>query len=180
MFNFIITLDKNIAIFINALEKPQILNDIFIFITTLGNTAMIWIAIIIILLIRKETRRVAVLMAIALIIDYILVDLSIKPLVARLRPFLVVDNIKMLLSKTPESFSFPSGHTASSFACAMTYYYNKRKSAMAFVLIGLAILISLSRIYLCVHFLSDVVAGAALGILIAWAVHAVARKYAYN
>ena len=89
-------------------------------------------------------------------------------LVARDRPCWIDPTIQLLVA-SPKDFSFPSGHTMASFEAAVSIFlYNRRWGAAAFVL---AVLISFSRLYLFVHFPSDVLTGLVLGTVIAVAVH---------
>ena len=87
----------------------------------------------------------------------------LKPLVARPRPF-TSDPARILLIPRPEDYSFPSGHTAVSFAAASAaLFMKKRKTGVAFG--AVACLIAFSRLYLYVHYPTDVLAGAVIGIL---------------
>ena len=86
-----------------------------------------------------------------------------KPLIARTRPF-DANNLKdILLIKAPKDYSFPSGHTMASFAAATVLIYMNRK--VGIVAMVLAVLIAFSRLYLYVHYPSDVFAGMIFGIL---------------
>ena len=135
------------------------LDRFFVFITWLGNGGMIWILLCIVLLVKPETRKTGVSMVFALIIaasaTYVL-----KLAVARPRPFLLDRGIELLIT-APADYSFPSGHTASSFAAAWTL---KEKPKLFIPSFLLASLIAFSRMYLLVHYPSDVAAGMLIGI----------------
>ncbi len=141
----------------------QILDTFMIFMTTLGNTGMIWIALIILLLIRKQTRFFGYLCLIALLSEYFINDMIIKDVVARDRPF-IAHNLDILI-KPPSGYSFPSGHSASSFAFAGMFLLFKQKGR--FLVLVIATFIAFSRVYLDVHYLSDVLVGITLGLAVA-------------
>ena len=128
----------------------------------LGKGGWIWIALCIGLLIYPKTRRTGVILLIALVIDFIVVNLGIKPFVARLRPYEI--NAEFQLIVPPEhDYSFPSGHAAASFTAASALFFARSKWWIPATI--LAVIISFSRLYLYVHFPSDVLVGILLGIL---------------
>lgn len=148
----------------------QIVDTFFIIVTKLGDNGMIWLALIAGLIIYKPTRRFGFLCLIALITEFFINDFVLKNIIARPRPF-IAHNLDILI-KAPSGYSMPSGHSASSFVVASMFYLHKQKGRV-FVLI-LAGLIAYSRVYLHVHFLSDVLVGAALGFVVAWIIY---QKY---
>ena len=95
------------------LHQP-ILDSMMIFITSLGNVGCIWLVIIAVLFMNKKTRNLGILLAIAVVVNTILCNGLIKPIVARTRPYEVNSAVSLLISK-PLDYSFPSGHTAISF-----------------------------------------------------------------
>ncbi len=151
---------------LSAIEKIQnpVLNWFFARITLLGNGGILWIAIAIILLLLPKTRRCGCAMAISLLLLLLLGNCLLKPLIARPRPFMLREDLLLLIPK-PSDFSFPSGHTYSGIASAIVilrYYPRWGISAMV-----LALLIAFSRLYLMVHFPTDVLGGILLGALCA-------------
>ncbi len=133
-------------------------------ISFLGNAGWIWIVIGVILAVMPKTRRIGMTVCISLLFSLILCNLTLKPLIARVRPYDLVDGIELLIS-TPIDYSFPSGHTSASFAAAASIFaYDKKWGAGA---LTLAVLIAFSRLYLYVHFPSDVLGGMILGSLCA-------------
>ena len=142
------------------------LDTFFSTITHLGDAGIFWILLTLALLCTKKYRRAGVAMACALVLDLIFCNLLLKLLVGRLRPF-AVNTAVALLVPPPLDASFPSGHTASSFAAAAALWaagYH-RMGAAALVL---ACAIAFSRLYLYVHWPSDVLAGAILGAVLGW------------
>ncbi len=133
--------------------------------TTLGNSGMIWILAAIILLCTKRYRKAGLALSLALILCLVSGNILLKNLFARTRPFLA-DNTIELLIPPPSGYSFPSGHTYSSFAAAFVLSKtDHRFSLPAFALAGL---IGFSRIYFQVHYPTDVLAGLLLGLGIGW------------
>ena len=133
------------------------------FITSLGNAGIIWIVLAVVLLILPKTRKVGIIVATALLVNLVLCNLILKNLVARMRPYDVNTAIAILIKK-PLDFSFPSGHTAASFAAMTALFLAKMKKTWIAALI-LAVLIAFSRLYFYVHYPTDVLGGIAVGIL---------------
>ena len=135
-------------------------------ITALGNAGIVWIALCLLLLCFRKTRRAGIAMAFSLLVNLVVCNLLLKPLVGRVRPF-EANAFTGLLISPPGDPSFPSGHTSASFAAAAALWRCHRKmGAAAFVL---AALIAFSRLYLYVHYPSDVLGGAVVGLAAAWA-----------
>ncbi len=167
-----------ILIYIRDNFRIDWLTPIVQVITHLADKGAIAILFTLILIAIKKYRRTGVACALSLALDFIVVNLLIKNIVARIRPYdlgvqlNLFENIKDLLITTdPGDWSFPSGHTGSVFAVAavMIAWMPKRWGIPAFLL---AILIALSRLYVGVHYPTDVLAGAIIGLMTA----AVARR----
>lgn len=163
--NFITKIDISILNLIQNLKSP-LMDKIMTTITAFGNMGIFWILLIIIFLTTKEYKKMAKYMIICLLVNIIIVNLIIKPAVGRQRPFEIVDGIKLLVLK-PQDPSFPSGHSAISF-CMLTVIllFSKSKSLKIITSI-LAVLIAFSRLYLYVHFPSDVFSGIIIGVFVA-------------
>lgn len=131
-------------------------------ITSLGNAGAAWILLAVVLLMIPKTRKTGAVLAAALILDVILCNGIIKNAVARMRPYDRNPVVELLIQK-PGDYSFPSGHTAASFAAMSALYFGGEKHLWKPVLV-LAVLIAFSRLYLYVHYPTDVLAGAALGV----------------
>lgn len=135
-------------------------------ITSLGNAGFIWILLAAVLLAVPRTRRTGLVLAAALLFDLLFCNLLLKPLAARIRPFDVNTSVQLLIP-APQDFSFPSGHTAASFAAVAALYLSGGKRLWKAVLL-LAVLIAFSRLYLYVHYPTDVLGGAAVGLFCGW------------
>ncbi len=132
-------------------------------ISKFGNSGMIWLCLSGVLCIIPKYRKVGITMFISIVLDVLLCNVMLKPLVARMRPFTVNTDITLLIN-APTDFSFPSGHTTVSFAAAFSLLFSKNKLWIPSII--LAILIAFSRLYLYVHYPTDVLAGILLGLII--------------
>lgn len=150
---------------LNAIQgiRNPLLDQIMVALTTLGNKGIIWILLAVFLLARKKTRRAGFVVSAALCLDLLFCNVLLKPLVARTRPCDVNTAVQLLISR-PADFSFPSGHTAASFA-AVSAFWAAGKKKFSLVLLPLALLIAFSRLYLYVHYPTDVLGGAVVGIV---------------
>ena len=138
---------------IQKLRSP--IGDVVVpLITRLGDAGIIWIILTVLLLIIPKTRKTGVIMMAALLADVLLCNVVIKNLVARTRPFDVNTAVQLLVAK-PRDYSFPSGHTAASFASVTAVYLAGEKKMWKAALV-LAVLIALSRLYLYVHYPTDI------------------------
>ena len=135
-------------------------------ITHLGDAGWFWIILGIVLLIPKKTRKAGIAALAALAIGALINNVHYKNIIARIRPYEVVEGLKLLIE--PQSdFSFPSGHTCASIGAALAMYpFLERKWGIPLVI--LAVLISLSRLYVGVHYPTDVLGGAVVGAFAAW------------
>lgn len=146
-----------------SIHNP-ILNPVMKAITMLGDAGVFWIALSVILLFFKKTRKTAIAMAISLVLSVIFTNLIIKNIVDRIRPFAADPTLLSdMLVKLPKDSSFPSGHTSASFAAATAFFVSDKKWGIPCIV--LALLIAVSRLYLTVHFPTDVIAGIILGII---------------
>lgn len=158
-------MEEAILLFIQNNIRNDVLNPIVLFITHLGDHAYIWIFISICLLLFKKTRILGIMVITSLCLSGIINNLILKNIVMRVRPFNAISELTLLIP-LPTDYSFPSGHSASSFASAYTIYRNVDKR-YGIILMVLALLISLSRLYVGAHYPSDVLGGIVSGILIA-------------
>lgn len=174
MLSAIQGLDEAILLFVQDNIRTPALTAVMRLFSLLGDMGIMWIALGLALLAFARTRRRGAAMLGALAAEYVICDLVIKKLVLRPRPYLVIAPLELLVA--PESStSFPSGHSASSFVCAyMLARMFGRKGTWAYLP---AALIALSRIYVGVHYPSDVVTGVLLGTLIGAAAYPPLRRF---
>lgn len=126
----------------------------------------IWILLAVVLLIIRRTRRQGAALACGLVLDLIACNLLLKPLFGRVRPFAVSQAVTLLVLPPPDA-SFPSGHTAASFAAV--FALKTSGSPLWKPAAAVAVVIAFSRLYLYVHWPSDVLGGALLGAAVGWA-----------
>ena len=166
MLETLLNLDGGFLLFLQESVRNPILNRIMILITSLGDEGLIWIAATILLLIPKKTRKVGIMSAVALLGSLLINNNLIKNIVQRPRPFVTFTDLEIIIP-TPSEFSFPSGHTSSSFAAAAVFYRHlpKKLGVPSVILAGL---IGFSRLYVGVHYPTDVLAGVVMGILLSY------------
>ena len=130
-------------------------------ITALGNSGIVWVVAAIVLLCTKKYRRYGVMLLVGLAAALLLGNLALKNLFARPRPCWLDESVPLLIAR-PSDYSFPSGHTMAGAIGATILTAADRRFGWA--AIPLAVLIAFSRLYLYVHFPSDVLGGAVLGV----------------
>lgn len=136
-------------------------------ITKLGDEGIFWIVVAVVLLFIPKCRKAGAVLGVSLLLGLLIGNLTLKPLIGRIRPYdffyeLNGEKIKLLID-AESSFSFPSGHTLASFEAATALLLNKRK--LGIIALVLAILIAFSRMYLFVHYPTDILGGIVLGVI---------------
>lgn len=164
MLETLSTFDTQLVIWITA-HQAAWLDPVMLALTWAGRRGAIWIALAG-LIAWRQPRRLGGLwqLLLALVFVWIVVDLAAKPATNRARPF-VQNPLVTVVGDRPASHSFPSGHAATAFAGALIVGRMWRRGRPA--LIGLAALTALSRVYLGVHYVSDIAAGALIGVAVA-------------
>lgn len=150
---------------IQANLRTELLDLLVPRITALGDHGLLWIALAALLLIFPRTRRLGAAVAVSLLLESFACNLLLKPLIARTRPCDLNSAISLLIPR-PRDYSFPSGHTGAAFAAVSALWFGK-SSLWKPVLVP-AVLIALSRLYLYVHFPTDVLGGVLLGCAAGW------------
>ena len=153
--------DNYILFVINKHLKNKYLDIIMPFTTRMGNLGFIWIMMALVLILDKPYRAIGTSVILTLILGTVLGEGIVKDIVRRVRPC-KFKNYNLLIA-TPITYSFPSGHALSSFAVAevLSVSFSQYK----FIFMGIAFLIAFSRLYLDVHYPTDVIAGIVIGIL---------------
>ena len=157
-------MELSILDFIQNTFSCAVMDVIMPAISFLGNAGWVWILAGVVMAVIPKTRKIGITVCIALLLSLIVCNLTLKPIVNRIRPYDIKEGIELLITK-PHDASFPSGHSSASFAAAVAMVlYNKKIGIPAVVL---ASLIAFSRLYLYVHFPTDVLGGIILGSLCA-------------
>jgi len=175
--DFLKSIDVLVFTFINHLPHSQALVALAQFFTNIGNGGFIWLCLAFGLLIAggKKGARVCILIVSGLLLDLLLNESIVKPLVGRLRPYnSAVLGLNFWDTRWTDA-SFFSGHAFCSFLVA--YVVGKYYPKTFWPLMVLASLISFSRVYLAAHWPSDVIVGAGLGLLAGWAIILIDKKY---
>lgn len=156
-------IEASVLLWIQENIRTELLDKLMIFLSAMNNAGMIAIATVVILLLWRKYRHVGIAAFSSLAVEYMLVNILLKNMVHRTRPY-VVNEVLVLLGDKPGDFSFPSGHTGSAFAVATAMYLcmPKRYGIPALVL---AALIALSRIYNGAHYPTDVLGAVIIAVL---------------
>lgn len=158
MIRYFRNLDSKALNYINKRCRSKTLDKVMPLITALGNLGIIWFLISFLLISKVDYRIIGVMLILALVLTTIIGEGVIKHIVRRKRP--VVYEEELLINK-PITYSFPSGHTASSFAALAVLVQMNGK--LGIIVSPIATLIAFSRLYLKVHYLTDVIFGIILG-----------------
>ncbi|MDR1299031.1 MAG: phosphatase PAP2 family protein [Oscillospiraceae bacterium] len=158
-------LDGAVLMFVQERLRTDALDYVMIALSFIGNAGAVWLAICAAMAARKQQRRQGALLFACLALCFIVNNVIIKNAVARARPFEAMEGLRILV-RAPRDWSFPSGHAASGFAAAfaISRMYGRRAALASY---AAAALIAISRVYVGVHYPSDIVAGALFGTLCA-------------
>lgn len=163
----LIHLDRKVLHFVNDKCRTKFLDKAMPRITAIGDSGIVWLALVVILFCMSRYRVQSLKLFFSITLTTIVGEGIIKNIIKRQRPYILLGDCKLLIEK-PITYSFPSGHTASSFAVVGSFMKAHNAPHMLFIIIILtiiAILIAISRIYLNVHYFTDVICGIILGII---------------
>lgn len=157
-------MEAAILLWIQEYLRNPVITPLMKGITHLGDMGLFWILMAVVLLLYPKTRKAGLAVTAALLVSYLFNNLLLKNLVARTRPYEVIEGLRLLVGKAVD-LSFPSGHAASSFAAAavMAKLLPKRYGIAAVIL---ACLIAFSRLYVGIHYPTDVLFGMVSGSVI--------------
>lgn len=167
VFDKVTPTDLSILRFIHYNMSNDFLDWLMPLVTKLGDAGIIWIIVAVVFLFFKKTRRTGAAIGVAMLLGLVIGNGFLKNLVERPRPFDVVGRAirpEQLIIDPPTDYSFPSGHTLSSFAAATAIY--RDHTLLGFVAYVVAGFIAFSRLYLYVHYPTDVLGGIILGLLL--------------
>ena len=153
-----------------------VLDGLWVFITHLGDDGILWIAMGILLLFFKKTRPIGFTVLLSLLFDFIMINVTLKGVFSRPRQFVVNDAIVTLISKPSPFRSFPSGHSGGSFA-AMFALYKWVPKKIGIPALILAALVALSRLYVGVHYPTDIIGGCIIGFMCSVWAHYVVNSF---
>lgn len=142
--------------------RTPFLDEAMRFVTSLGNFSIAWVMLALVLILIPKIRKIGFVVMAAVILDSVLCNVILKNIFLRPRPCDVNTAIKLLIPR-PLGYSFPSGHTSASFAAVSALYFSGENKIWKAAL-ALAILIAFSRMYLYVHYPTDVLGGILVGL----------------
>ena len=162
MFSKIKRLDEAVVRHIIKIHRP-VLDRVMVAATYAGTGAVIWsLALFLPFVITRRYRLVGFDLMLSVFVTFVLSEIIIKKIIGRDRPSEKIDDDDMIIKK-PQDHSFPSGHTSTSFAAFTVTFICCPAWIWIPALFG-ACLISFSRLYLRVHYLSDVLVGVVVGV----------------
>ncbi|MCD7948552.1 MAG: phosphatase PAP2 family protein [Oscillospiraceae bacterium] len=163
-------IDAAILIWIqNNLHTP-VLDVVFSFYTRLGHVGALFLVLSVLLLCFRRTRKAGMLGIVAIGVGALITNVTLKPLIARARPWVSFEEIVPLVTEDDPN-TFPSGHTCAAFAMAGTWLWAQDIRKLKILGFVLACVMGFSRLYVGVHYLSDVLVGCAVGLFAAWLVY---------
>lgn len=167
MLDTFLSLDTALFLWIQDTFRLLWLDPIVAIYTQIGNVGILWIIISLALLVKKSTRIYGAASILALLFGLLYTNIIIKPLVERARPWVAIEGfIPLIYSSDPHSF--PSGHTCAAFAASVAWLRTAPRHWLPKVGLIAAILMGLSRLYVGVHYPSDVFVGAIVGTFAAY------------
>lgn len=165
MLDTILQLDGQLLTAIQGLHMAW-LDPIVSVYTKLGDAGILWIALSLAMLFWKPTRKAGFLALCAMALGLLVTNITIKPLISRPRPWLDWPIVPLVTEKDPNSF--PSGHTCAAFAAGMSWARTLPWKWGRIAAVIAAVCMGLSRLYVGVHYPTDVLVGAVIGLLCAW------------
>lgn len=162
MLTWIRQLDGAVLRWIGEHLRSPMANSLMCAYTTLGDRGALFIVLSLLCLLFRPSRRVGAAGLTALVMGAVVTNLTLKPLVARARPWLVLEGFETLM-RSSDPYSFPSGHTCAAFAFGMAVVAMVPHGWLKTAALVAAVLMGYTRLHVGVHFPSDVLAGAVVG-----------------
>lgn len=183
MLELIQQLDERALWWIAQHLRMAWLDPLVMFYTNLGNGGLCFIAVALLLLAFGQTRKSGATALTALAFGAVVTNLTIKPLITRPRPWVVMEDFVCLVTSSDPN-SFPSGHTTAAFAFGVALFLTVKPKWAKAAALAAAALMGLSRLYVGVHFPTDVLTGAVIGtccgILASWVVRRVSERFSHR
>ncbi len=168
-------IDESILLWVQENLRSEKLTPFIKTLTRLGDYGLLWIVFSAILMINKDTRKAGKLSLVSICVCFLLNNMILKNIVDRDRPYEVLNELKILIERQPDS-SFPSGHAANSLASAIVFFKMFKGKKKKYSILAAGLVMALSRVYVGVHYLSDVLVGISVGIVSGLSVCKFAKK----
>ena len=168
-------MEGSILLFIQENIRCSYLTPFMKMVSFICDHGEVWILLALIMLFMKKTRKCGTVIAVSLLLSYIVNNLILKNVIARPRPYEMVEGLIPLVERLSD-YSFPSGHTGASFAAAFAIIKSRLPYLRIPALI-LAIMIAFSRLYLGVHYPTDVAAGMVIGIIMSYVAYKIVSHF---
>lgn len=175
VFDRLFALDGGILLWIQEHLRAPVQDTAISFYTTLGNAGLLFIVLALLMLFWKKTRKAGITALLALAVGFVCTNLILKHLVSRPRPWLEVAGLLPLVQEGDPN-SFPSGHTTAAFAFACALWRAAPRAWMKWAALAAAVLMGFSRLYVGVHYPSDVLGGVLIGAFAGWAAWRLCKK----
>lgn len=170
------SLDAAILLWIQEFVRLPGINPLIVWFTGLGDSGLLWLIPGLLMLLYKPTRKVGLSTVLSVGIGAVFTNLLIKPAVARVRPYEVIQGLVPLVT-SDDPFSFPSGHTTAAFAAGVIWFFMLEKTWAKAVAVGIALFMAFSRLYVGVHYPSDVLAGAVFGTVASFIAYELCQRF---
>ena len=167
MPEWLLEIDGGILLWLQETLRGAVLNGLLSVYTQLGNAGAMWIVLSLLMLCFPKTRKAGLAGLLAMLLGLLCTNVTLKHLVGRTRPWLTMEGLVPLVAEHDPN-SFPSGHTCAAFAAASAWWRTLPWRWVRVLAVVLAALMGASRLYVGVHFPSDVLAGLAVGLLCGW------------
>lgn len=167
MFDTLSQMEGPFLLWVQEAVRQPWLDPVVSLYTRLGDHGIMWVALTLLMLLFPKTRKAGVAGCIALVFSLLFTNILIKPLLSRTRPWLVMEGLIHLVDER-DPHSFPSGHSSAAFAAVSAWLGTLERRWMKAVVLVAAILTALSRLYVGVHFPTDVLCGALVGLFCGW------------
>lgn len=159
----LLAFDRSVSLYVAQHLRPEWLDPVMVAVSLVGNAGLIWFLFAAAMFCKPKYRRGGIVLVCAMALSFLLGNILIKNLVMRPRPCWEFPQVAMLVA-VPRDYSFPSGHTLAAFTAASVIFCVNRRAGVAAYLF--AAFMGFSRLYLFVHYTTDILAGAALGCLV--------------
>ena len=180
-------MDSDILIYIQEFLRNDIITPVMVFITHTGDYGALFIALALILIIISKTRALGFIIASSMVLEVLFNNVLLKNMVGRIRPYEVIEELEILIGEQPDP-SFPSGHSGIAFAFAGAMFFalvfgfleitrSRKFRVITCVTLLYALILSVSRMYVGVHYPTDVIAGILLGLLTGLIPNLIFRKF---